>query len=525
MTETISTFMHGADVASSNNSKLETSTRPTSPASTDTFTAEATLSAFGQPTGYALWLYPLLRHVYGPEATAVDTLADNETMLYERDRFLGVIPGTTFGPRILASHSSVEAEPAWFLDDVQAHMLESFETCYRLAKTHLGGDFTDTVTLILGCGDHGRAQAQLVKAFGGVSIVVDVDREVLQDAVDKQYVNVICEDMHTAIATAAEAKVANISLIVGVHAHATNAIAEALSCHLSGDLPITAVFHRIPLPNVTDFVPRHIRPVRWRYTRLQDSVLAEKLSWNVCREYVESLLAFQDFGALVFDLQRGVRQIALERGVSRAAELVVRHDEHVAALRNQGASEFSWVLLGGRRKREAIKALDATVAALRAVVQPHVGLETWLSFADSCLPVQRYPARTCYLGFGQQLKVALALNALVRDKVIDTPIAIGVSPFPYARETGVGAYDASAVALYAMAASGRGADWVHVGSKSLHYVILADGSQRAEDQIRVLFATDPSITVLRRCAMGDSRAQRLAVQAKIFSDDGQLVHT
>jgi hypothetical protein len=155
----------------------------------------------------------------------------------------------------------------------------------------------------------------------------------------------------------------------------------------------------------------------------------------------------------------------------------------------------------------------------------NAGLQRWIPAASQHIAFQGLPARICWLGYGERAKLGLAINNLVRHGELKAPVVIGrdhldcgsvASPN---RET-EGMKDGSdAVAdwavLNALVNTAAGASWVsfhHGGGVGMGYslhagmVIVADGTDAADERLRCVLTTDPGMGIIRHADAGYSEA-------------------
>ncbi len=156
-------------------------------------------------------------------------------------------------------------------------------------------------------------------------------------------------------------------------------------------------------------------------------------------------------------------------------------------------------------------------------------LKEWLGFASAQIAFQGLPARICWLGYRERDQAGLLFNQMVRDGRLSAPIVIGrdhldagsvASPF---RET-EGMMDGSdAVSDWALLnfATGiaSGAAWMsfhHGGGVGMGYsqhaglVAVADGSDEADERLRMCLTNDPAIGVMRHADAGYELAKTTA---------------
>lgn len=194
--------------------------------------------------------------------------------------------------------------------------------------------------------------------------------------------------------------------------------------------------------------------------------------------------------------------------------------EYIRPLFCEGKGPFRWAALSG--DPEAIYATDR---ALIEAFPENKSMVTWLEGAREKIVFQGLPCRICWLGMGEREKAGIILNDLVKTKKVKAPIVIGrdhldcgsvASPN---RET-EGMKDGSdAVSdwplLNLMSNTAGGATWVsfhHGGGVGIGYsqhagmVVLADGTERAENCIKRVLHNDPAMGVFRHADAGYEEA-------------------
>jgi len=156
-------------------------------------------------------------------------------------------------------------------------------------------------------------------------------------------------------------------------------------------------------------------------------------------------------------------------------------------------------------------------------------LVNWIKLAQKHIKFQGLPARVCWLGFGERARFARMINKMVRDGELSAPIAItrdhldcGSVASPN-RET-EGMKDGSdAVAdwplLNALLNCAAGADSVQIHNGggvgiglSTHagMVVVADGTEEADERIERVFTTDPGMGIIRHVDAGYDDAVKIA---------------
>jgi urocanate hydratase len=227
---------------------------------------------------------------------------------------------------------------------------------------------------------------------------------------------------------------------------------------------------------------------------------------------------------VTFDYGNNLRGRALEKGLKNAFDFPGFVPAYIRPLFCQGKGPFRWVALSG--DPHDIKVTDDKILEL---FPENESLKRWITLAQEKIEFQGLPARICWLGQGERQKAALAFNELVRTGAVKAPIVIGrdhldtgsvASPN---RETEAMMDGSDAVAdwpiLNAFVNVAGGASWVslhHGGGVGMGYsihsgmVIVADGTDDAEQRLRRVLHNDPGMGVVRHADAGYEIAKATA---------------
>ena len=480
----------------------------------------------------------------------VDTLKDledDETLLVQSGKPVGVLRTDEWAPRVLLANSNLvgdwatwpefrrlEAEGltmygqmtagSWIYIATQGILQGTFETFAAVARKRFGGTLAGTITLTGGCGGMGGAQPLAVTLNDGVCLIVDVDRTRLERRVAKRYLDEIAGDLEDAIARANAAEAERRGLSIGIVGNAAEVFPALLERHRAGDLHIDVVTDQTSAHDPLSYLPTEIAVEDWRREADADAEgFTEKAREAMARQ-VRAMVEFQDAGAEVFDYGNSIRDEARHAGYERAFAFPGFVPAYIRPLFCEGLGPFRWVALSGDPEDIAV-----TDAALKELFPQDEHLHRWLDAAGEHVEFEGLPARICWLGYGERHQAGMLFNDLVRDGKVTAPIVIGrdhldsgsvASPY---RET-EGMLDGSdAIAdwplLNALTATSSGATWVslhHGGGvgigRSIHagQVGLADGTELARRKLERLLTNDPATGVIRHVDAGYSRADQVA---------------
>ena len=474
-------------------------------------------------------------------------LEDDETLLVQSGKPVGVLRTDEWAPRVLLANSNLvgdwatwpefrrlEAEGltmygqmtagSWIYIATQGILQGTFETFAAVARKRFGGTLAGTITLTGGCGGMGGAQPLAVTLNDGVCLIVDVDRTRLERRVAKRYLDEIAGDLEDAIARANAAEAERRGLSIGIVGNAAEVFPALLERHRAGDLHIDVVTDQTSAHDPLSYLPTEIAVEDWQREAEADAEgFTEKARESMARQ-VRAMVEFQDAGAEVFDYGNSIRDEARHAGYERAFAFPGFVPAYIRPLFCEGLGPFRWVALSGDPEDIAV-----TDAALKELFPQDEHLHRWLDAAGEHVEFEGLPARICWLGYGERHQAGMLFNDLVRDGKVTAPIVIGrdhldsgsvASPY---RET-EGMLDGSdAIAdwplLNALTATSSGATWVsihHGGGvgigRSIHagQVGLADGTELARRKLERLLTNDPATGVIRHVDAGYSRADQVA---------------
>jgi urocanate hydratase len=471
-------------------------------------------------------------------------LADDETLLVQSGKPVGLFRTHEWAPRVLIANSNLVGEwdnwdefrrleqlgltmygqmtaGSWIYIGGQGIVQGTYECFAAIARRRFGGSLAGTITLTAGLGGMGGAQPLAVTMNGGVALCVEVDPERIRRRLDSGFLDEEADDLDDAVARCVRAKAERRALSVGLCANAADVLPALQAGRFDADI-------------VTDQTSAH-DPLNGYVPNLMGFEEAKKLRASVPDEYVRraraamaahcaAMVGFLDAGAVVFDYGNSLRAEAELGGFERAFAYPGFVPAYIRPLFCEGKGPFRWVALSGD---------PADIAATdRAVVEELPGdeaLARWIRLAAEKVPFQGLPARICWAGYGERDRLALRFNEMVGRGELKAPIVIGrdhldagsvASPY---RETESMADGSDAIAdwplLNALVNTAAGASWVsiHDGGgvgigRSIHagMVCVADGSELAAKKLERVLRTDPGTGVARHADAGYEGALEIA---------------
>ncbi|GGK87323.1 urocanate hydratase [Mangrovihabitans endophyticus] len=469
----------------------------------------------------------------------LDELADDETLLVQSGKPVGVLRTHEWAPRVLLANANLVGDWAtwpefrrlerlgltmygqmtagsWIYIGTQGILQGTYETFAAVAAKRFGGSLAGTLTLTAGCGGMGGAQPLAVTMNGGVVIVVDVDAARLRRRVDTRYLDVVADDLDDAVRRAETARTHRTALSVGVVGNAAEVFPELLR----RGVPVDVVTDQTSAHDPLSYVPAGVDPAdAAAYAAAKPEEYTDRARASMAA-HVAAMVGFLDAGAEVFDYGNSIRGEARLGGYERAFAFPGFVPAYIRPLFAEGKGPFRWAALSG--DPADIAATDRAVLDLFGADEH---LARWIRLAGEKVAFQGLPARICWLGYGERDAAGVRFNDMVARGEVRAPIVIGrdhldsgsvASPY---RETEAMADGSDAIAdwplLNALVNTASGASWVslhHGGGvgigRSIHagQVCVADGTALAGQKIERVLTNDPATGVLRHVDAGYTAA-------------------
>ncbi|MBM0226471.1 MULTISPECIES: urocanate hydratase [Micromonospora] len=470
-------------------------------------------------------------------------LREDETMLVQSGRPVGVMRTHEWAPRVLLANSNLVGDWAtwpefrrleqlgltmygqmtagsWIYIGTQGILQGTYETFAAVAAKRFNGTLAGTLTLTAGCGGMGGAQPLAVTMNGGACLIVDVDRSRLDRRVHDRYLDEVADSLDDAVARVLAAKRDRRALSVGVVGNAAVVFPELLVRGVEIDIVTDQTSAHDPL----SYLPVGVEPADARdYAAAKPAEFTDRARASMAR-HVAAMVGFLDAGAEVFDYGNSIRGEAQLAGYERAFDFPGFVPAYIRPLFCEGKGPFRWAALSGDPKDIA-----ATDRAILDLFPENESLARWMRMAGERVAFQGLPARICWLGYGERDKAGVRFNEMVASGELSAPVVIGrdhldcgsvASPY---RETEAMADGSDAIAdwplLNALVNTASGASWVsihHGGGvgigRSIHagQVCVADGTALAGQKIERVLTNDPAMGVIRHVDAGYDNAREVA---------------
>ncbi len=475
---------------------------------------------------------------------ALRVLGDDETLLMQSGRAVGVFKTHADAPRVLIANSNLvpkwstwehfnELERqglimfgqmtagSWIYIGSQGIVQGTYETFMSAADRHFDGSLTGRLVVTGGLGGMGGAQPLAACMAGATFLAADVDPRRIEKRLETRYIDKMTDNLDEAIKTALEWKAAGAAKSIGWVGNQVDLLQALIDRDVVPDLLTDQTSAHDP---VDGYVPTGMTFEEAVALRGRDRDGYRRRSLDTMVAHIAAMRALQDKGAVTFDYGNNLRGFATEAGSPDAFKIPGFVPEYIRPLFCLGKGPFRWAALSGDPKDIAV-----TDEAVLRLFPEDAALARWIKLAGERIAFQGLPARICWLGYGDRAKLGLEINRLVATGEISAPVAIGrdhldcgsvASPN---RET-EGMKDGSdAISdwalLNALLNTSSGATWVsfhHGGGVGMGYsqhagqVTVADGTEAAARRLERVLTNDPGTGVMRHAHSGYEEALECA---------------
>ena len=480
-------------------------------------------------------------------------LENNETLLIQSGKAVGILPSHEHAPRVIIANSnlvprwsnwdcfnSLEQKGlmmygqmtagSWIYIGSQGILQGTFETFLAAAKKHFSSDLRGHLVLSAGLGGMGGAQPLAVKMANGVFLGAEVNPSRIERRLKTNYLDHATKNIEEGIKLAQDALAAKKELSIAIECNAIDLLQAILDKNIVPSLVTDQTSAHDPL---TGYIPVGYNIEEAATLRKENPNLYLEKAIACIGEHVKKMLLLQKKGAHVFDYGNNIRAYAEKAGVKDAFNFPGFVPAYIRPLFCEGNGPFRWVALSGDPKD-----IEVTDEEILKAIPDNKNLRTWIEKAKKHVSFQGLPARICWLKYGERKKAGLLFNRLVREGKISAPIVIGrdhldsgsvASPY---RETEAMKDGSDAISdwplLNALINTAGGASWIsfHNGggvgigySQHAGMVIVADGSEAAEKNLSIVLNNDPAMGVIRHADAGYEEAKNFSLKEKIKIPD------
>lgn len=459
------------------------------------------------------------------------TLDNNHSLLVQSGKPVGIVRTHPEAPRVLIANSNLVPEWAnwdhfnelkerglmmfgqmtagsWIYIGTQGILQGTYETFVACGEKHFGGDLRGKLLVTGGLGGMGGAQPLAATMAGATFLGVDIDPERIKKRIETRYIDKMTHSYEEAIKWVLEAKENKENISVGLVGDIGDVLERLLEDGITPDILTDQTSAHDP---INGYVPHGMSLEQALELRKSNPKEYEAKSIESMARHVKFMLELQKKGSITFDYGNNLRAYAQKGGVENAFDFPGFVPAYIRPLFCEGKGPFRWAALSGDPED-----IYVTDQALKEAFPDNKHLINWLDQAKEKVAFQGLPCRICWLGMGEREKAGLIFNDLVRTGKVKAPIVIGrdhldcgsvASPN---RETEAMKDGSDAVSdwplLNLMSNATGGATWIsfhHGGGVGMGFsqhagmVVLADGTDRAEECLKRVLYNDPAMGIFR----------------------------
>jgi urocanate hydratase len=464
------------------------------------------------------------------------TMNEGETLIVQSGKPIGVIRTHAKAPLVLMANCNLVGQWAkaetfyelekknlicwggltagdWQYIGSQGVIQGTYEIFMRIAERHFGGDLAGSFVLTAGLGGMGGAQPLAGTMANAAILCIEVDPARIAKRIEIGYLDTQAQTLDAALDMIKAASAGRRALSVGLCGNAAEIYPEIVA---RGIVPDIVTDQTSAHDLIYGYVPAGLSLDQVRALRESDPQRLMAESTRSIVKHVGAMLAFQRAGAIVFDNGNLIRTQAKAGGVENAFDIPIFTEAFLRPLFARAIGPFRWIALSG--DPDDIRKIDDLL--LRRFSANHI-VSNWVKLARERIPFQGLPARIAWLGHGERTELGLEVNRMVREEVLSGPVAFtrdhldaGAMAHPnIMTENMRDGSDAIAdwPLLNALVNCASQADLVAIHSGGGGYAgymtsagvtLIADGSDGAEERLRLSLTNDTSTGVMRYADAG-----------------------
>ncbi|HAE49190.1 MAG: urocanate hydratase [Tistrella sp.] len=469
-------------------------------------------------------------------ATTLRTLSDDETLLVQSGKPVGVFRTHKDAPRVLIANSNLVPHWAtwdhfneldrkglamygqmtagsWIYIGTQGIVQGTYETFVEAGRQHYDGNLKGRWILTGGLGGMGGAQPLAAVMAGACCLAVECNPDSIDFRLRTRYLDAKTESLDEALEMIRVWTEAGEAKSVGLLGNAAEILPELVRRGVRPDIVTDQTSAHDP---INGYLPIGWNIAEWRAKRESDPKAVEAAARASMKVHVQAMLDFWNQGVPTLDYGNNIRQVAKDEGLENAFAFPGFVPAYIRPLFCRGVGPFRWAALSG--DPEDIYKTDAKVKEL---LPDNAHLHRWLDMARERISFQGLPARICWVGLGDRHRLGLAFNEMVAKGELKAPVVIGrdhldsgsvASPN---RETEAMKDGSDAVSdwplLNALLNCASGATWVslhHGGGVGMGFsqhsgmVVVCDGTEDAARRVERVLWNDPATGVMRHADAG-----------------------
>ena len=265
-------------------------------------------------------------------------LEDNETLLIQSGKPVGVFPTHPDAPRVLLANSNLVPHWAtwdhfheldrkglmmygqmtagsWIYIGSQGIVQGTYETFVEMGRQHYGGDLTGKWILTAGLGGMGGAQPLAASLAGACSLNIECQQSRIDMRLRTRYVDEQATDLDDALARIEKYCAAGEAKSIALLGNAAEILPELVRRGVRPDAVTDQTSAHDP---VHGYLPIGWTVEQWLAEQKANPERVRDAAKRSMRVHVEAMLAFKAMGVPVFDYGNNIRQMAFDEGCRNA---------------------------------------------------------------------------------------------------------------------------------------------------------------------------------------------------------------
>lgn len=477
---------------------------------------------------------------------ALKTLEEDQTLVLQTGRLVGVLRTHPGAPMVVSAINNTVGK--WATEEKFYERMREGKTIwggltagawqyigrqgvlqgtYELLRAALATHFDEPEAphrwmLTAGLGGMGSSQPISAKMLGISSLTVEADPAKLEKLRAAGGLDLVTEDLEEALEAVQAGARDRAPIAVGLRGNAAEvfpAVAER------GIVPDIVTDQTAAHDALYGYLPAGYSLEQWAAARESDPAAVQDAARTSMAAQVTAMLELKKAGAVVFENGNNLRVQASERLPEETRETVFQEipgfmDAYLRPLFSRGIGPFRWMILSGSEEdQRVVDELAATLFPER----PEVA--RWIGMARKHVPLQGLPARSCWLGYGERSRLAVAVNEAVADGRISAPVAFSRDHLDSAgmthpkigtegmKDDSDGVTDWPILDVMLMSAAGGDMVVMHSGGggyagwmQSGGITVVADGTPEAAVRLQRTLDYDSGLGVLRHATAGYDEA-------------------
>src|SRR5690349_21678119 len=271
---------------------------------------------------------------YEQIVTALRALNDDETLLIQSGKPVGVFRTHGDAPRVLIANSNLVARWAdwehfnaldkrglmmfgqmtagsWIYIGSQGIVQGTYETFVEMGRQHYDGNLTGKWILTAGLGGMGGAQPLAASLAGACSLNIECQQSRIDMRLRTRYVDEQAADLDDALARIEKYCAAGEAKSIALLGNAAEILPELVRRGVRPDAVTDQTSAHDP---VHGYLPIGWTVEQWLRMQTEDPGRVRDAAKKSMRVHVEAMLAFEDMGIPVFDYGNNIRQMAKDEG-------------------------------------------------------------------------------------------------------------------------------------------------------------------------------------------------------------------